>query len=134
VTATRNGTTHHQSRARGSPVAGSRGAVSRSRRLTVAQRRSPSSRRTRSSDRTNSQNKPSVRSTSLVTPAPSGSVSKSGARRGKTSQPRTPIGSAARAHTPRILASEYWALRPSAAASRSPPRATRTPRRSTNCP
>ena len=43
ATATRNGTTHNQSLARGAPVAGSRGALSRSLRLTVAQRRSPSS-------------------------------------------------------------------------------------------
>src|SRR5215204_2155421 len=46
TTATRKGTTHNQSLARGTPVAGSRGVLSRSLLLIVAQRRSPSSLRT----------------------------------------------------------------------------------------
>src|SRR5215207_1685144 len=110
ATATRNGTTHNHSLGRGSPVVGSRGVLSRSLRLTVAQRRSPSSRRTMIIDRTNSQIKPSVSSTNLATPDPRGSASKSGASSGKMIQPRTPIGAAASAQIPRILAREYCSL------------------------
>src|SRR5215204_1010893 len=110
ATATRNGTTHNQSLARGWPVAGSRGALSRSLLLTVAQRKSPSSRRTMIMDRTNNQIKPSASSTTLVTPDPKGSDSKSGASSGKAIQPRMPIGAAASAQIPRIFAREYCSL------------------------
>src|SRR5215211_620888 len=107
ASATRNGTTHNQSLCLGSPVVGSRGMLSRSLRLIVAQRRSPSSRRTMIMDRTNNQTKPSVSSTTRVTPDPRGSEPESGASRGKAIQPRTPIGTVASAQIPRIFAREY---------------------------
>src|SRR3712207_971462 len=62
-------------------------------------------------ERTNNQIKPSVSSTTLVTPDPKGSDSKSGATSGKTSQPRMPIGTAASAQIPRIFAREYCSVR-----------------------
>src|SRR3712207_6149489 len=111
ATATMNGTTHNQSLARGCPVVGSRGALSRSLCLTVAQRRLPSSRRTMIVDRTNNQIKPSASSTILLTPNARGSDSKSGASSGKTIQPRMPIGTVASAQTPRIFAREYCSVR-----------------------
>ena len=58
-------------------------------------------------ERANNQIKPIVISTTRVTPAPSGSDSKSGDTAGKMTQPRIPIGTAARAQMPRILPSEY---------------------------
>jgi hypothetical protein len=110
TTATRKGTTHNHSLARGSPVAGSRGVLSRSLCLRVAQRRLPSSRRTMIMERTNNQTNPSVSSTTLVTPNSRGSDSKSGASSGKAIQPRMPIGIAASAQMPTILAREYCSL------------------------
>ena len=58
-------------------------------------------------ERTNNQIKPTVSSTIRVTPAPSGSEPTSGDTAGNTTQIRIPIGTAARAQMPRILASEY---------------------------
>src|ERR687895_57089 len=110
ATPTRNGSTHNQSLARGTPVAGSRGMLSLSLLLTVTQRRSPSSRRTMIMDRTNNHTNPSVISTNNVTPNARGSESKSSASSGKTIQLRMPIGAAARAQIPRIFASEYCSL------------------------
>src|SRR5215204_2129858 len=110
VTPTMNGTTHKKSLARGTPVAGSRGALSLSLLLRVAQRKSPSSRRTMIMDRTNNHTKPSAISTNNVTPNARGSESKSSASSGKTIQPRMPIGAAASAQIPRILAREYCSL------------------------
>src|SRR5215208_3838525 len=62
---------------------------------------------------TNNQTKPSVSSTTLVTPNSRGSDSKSGATSGKAIQPRIPIGIAASAQMPSILAREYCSLGPS---------------------
>src|SRR5918994_6764308 len=61
-------------------------------------------------DRTNSQTRPSVSSTILVTPKPSGSDPESDASRGRAIQLRTPIGTVASAQIPRIFASEYCSL------------------------
>src|SRR5215207_6626083 len=131
ATATRNGTTHNHSLGRGSPVVGSRGALSRSLRLTVVQRRSPSSRRTMIIDRTNNQIKPSMSSTSLVTNTPRESNPNWDASRGEPNQPiqpTMPIGAAASAQMPRIFAREYCSLWislgvPSTVGSPTPPRA-----------
>ena len=56
-------------------------------------------------ERTNNQIKPIAINTIRVTPAPSGSEPKSGDKAGNTIQLRIPIGMAARAQMPRILAS-----------------------------
>jgi hypothetical protein len=61
-------------------------------------------------DSTNNQTNPSVSSTILVTPDPRGSDPKSGATSGMTIQLRMPIGAAASAQIPRILAREYCSL------------------------
>ena len=100
-----NGTTHSQSLAWGLPDLGLRGVLSRRRRRMVAQRKSPASRRTIIIDRTNCQIRPTVSAHILVVAAASGSKSADNA--GATTQPRIPIGTAARAQMPRILASEY---------------------------
>jgi hypothetical protein len=59
---------------------------------------------------TNNQTNPSVSSTTLVTPNARGSDSKSGASSGKAIQPRMPIGRAASAQMPTILAREYCSV------------------------
>jgi hypothetical protein len=58
-------------------------------------------------ERTNNHTKPSASSTILVTPNWSGFELKSGDTAGKMIQLRMPIGTAARAQMPRILAREY---------------------------
>src|SRR5215217_3016967 len=110
ATATMNGTTHKKSLARGWPVAGSRGTLSLSLRLTVAQCRSPSSLLTMIMESTNNHTNPSAISTNNVTPNARGSESKSSASSGKTIQLRMPIGAAASAQIPRIFAGEYCSL------------------------
>jgi len=61
-------------------------------------------------ERINNQIKPSVSNMILVTPDPSGSDSKLGATRGKTTQLKIAIGKVARTQIPRILTRLYWSF------------------------